>query len=293
MQPINWKGIPHDRDAPWYMRPPAECHPVGSYGTVVASLARPPGHYHDEATPHFALLLLQNGGFAAEFDLGVGRFLVKSAPGQIFVSRPFTAVENTFQGTARTLVLSLSETGLSTLLPALHLEPENGLRELYTRPLCDEFIRIAINQIWATTRSRQDADSLFVDTAVLATFAALARHGRRGTRPARRGLADWQLRRAIELLESMGDIALSDLAASANMSPWYFARAFKHTTGLPPHRYQLMLRMNCAKDLLKETRLSIREIAERVGYASSQALARAFHKAVGTSPLAYRHGATA
>lgn len=73
-----------------------------------------------------------------------------------------------------------------------------------------------------------------------------------------------------------------------NISPWYFARAFKHTTGLPPHRYQLMVRINCAKDLLSQTRLPITKIAERVGYGSSQTLARAFRNEVGTSPLEYR-----
>jgi AraC family transcriptional regulator len=92
----------------------------------------------------------------------------------------------------------------------------------------------------------------------------------------------------MEMLQSMQEVPLAALAAAANISPWHFARAFKHTTGVPPHHYQLMLRMNCAKDLLTKTGLPITKVAERVGYGSSQALARAFRKEVGTSPLEYR-----
>jgi AraC family transcriptional regulator len=265
-----------------------DCQSVGSYGAFVASFERSAGHYRDGARPNFAVMMLQNGGFPAEFDLGVGKFAVRSVPGQLFVCRPFISIENAFQATVKILMLSLPVSTLGTLLPGLDLEPETGFRELYTRPLCDDFIRIAINRLWATTRSRQDGASLFADTVVLAIFAALARHGKRARAETKRGLADWQLRRVMEMLQSMQEVPLAALAAAANISPWHFARAFKHTTGVPPHHYQLMLRMNCAKDLLTKTGLPITKVAERVGYGSSQALARAFRKEVGTSPLEYR-----
>jgi AraC family transcriptional regulator len=234
------------------------------------------------------VMMLQNGGFAAEFDLGVGTFAVRTAPGQLFVSPPWIPFDNTLQGTAKILVLSVDLSVLAELLPGLDLRPETGFRNLYTRPLRDDFIRIAITQLWAATRSRRDGDSLFADTAIVAIFAALARHGKQVPAPTERRLADWQLRRVMEMLKSMQDVPLADLAARANISPWYFARAFKHTMGVPPHHYQLMLRMNCAKDLLTKTRLPITKVAERVGYGSSQTLARAFRKEVGTSPLEYR-----
>jgi AraC family transcriptional regulator len=237
-------------------------------------------------------MMLQNGGYGAEFDLGSGKFLVKGSPGQIFVARPFIPIDNAFQGPAKFLVLSLAASTLSRLLPAVDFQSESGFRELYTRPLCDEFIRIAINQLWAATLVRGDDDGLFADTVTLAIFAALARHGKRPRAAAERGLADWQLRRVMETLQSMQDVPLAALAARANMSPWYFARSFKHTTGVPPHQYQLLLRMNCAKDLLVKTSLPITAVAERVGYGSSQTLARAFRKEVGSSPVEYRRSST-
>jgi AraC family transcriptional regulator len=252
------------------------------------SRERSAGRYRDDATADFAVVMLQNGGFLVECDLGAGRFATRSAPGQLLVSRPFTPVDNTFHGRARMLVLSLSIDSLSKLLPGIHLQPEAGFRELYTRPLLDEFIRIAINQLWAATRAHHDEDVLFADTTIVAIFAALARHRKREGLASGRRLADWQLRRVIEMLQSMQDIPLADLASKANMSAWYFARAFKRTTGVPPHRYQFRLRIDRAKDLLTRTKLPITQIAERVGYGCSQTLARAFHKEVGISPLEYR-----
>jgi AraC family transcriptional regulator len=92
----------------------------------------------------------------------------------------------------------------------------------------------------------------------------------------------------MEKLELMQDVSLTELAAIANLSPFYFARAFKQTTGLPPHHFQQRVRIERAKDLLTSTQLSVTDIALRVGYGSSQALARVFRGNVGTTPVEYR-----
>jgi AraC family transcriptional regulator len=270
-----------------------ESRAIGSHGATLSSLVRRPGHYRYDEAPEFGVMMLQNGGYAAEFDLGVGKFSVRAAPGQVFLSPPFTVIDQRFSGSADALTLSVAADSLAALLPDLDLKPDKGFRELYTRPLCDDFIRVSLNRLWAAARIPQTGDGLFADWAILALFASLARHGRRTRAPARHGLADWQLRRVLESLESGQDIRLVDLAAQANISPWYFARAFKQTTGVAPHHYQVMLRMNRAKQLLTGTKLPMTTVAERVGYGSSQTLARAFRKEIGTSPLAYRRAARA
>ena len=59
--------------------------------------------------------------------------------------------------------------------------------------------------------------------------------------PERGILASWQLRRATEMMMSnlSGDIALSEVAAGCGLSLSYFTRAFKQSTGDPPHRWLL------------------------------------------------------
>ncbi len=84
------------------------------------------------------------------------------------------------------------------------------------------------------------------------------------------------------------DVTLAELAALTGLSTFHFARAFKKSTGLPPHAYLRALRRDKAQRLLEETALSITEIAFEVGYESGQALARAFRRETGVSPGEYR-----
>lgn len=107
---------------------------------------------------------------------------------------------------------------------------------------------------------------------------------------AKGGLAAWQLRKVEDYLHDRmaEDVALDDLAALARLSRFHFARAFRQSTGLPPHRYHRQLRMEVARHHLADRRLPIAEVAALVGYDSSQALARAFRRAYGISPARYR-----
>ena len=268
------------------------CERVGTGGASLISFRRPAGRYRSDATSDFALTMVQNGGFDAELDLGMGRFGVSVSPGQLFLSPPFTATESELGGDARGVVVAVGHRRVAELLHEVPLRP-GVFRDLYLRPVCDDFIRVALNQLLVSMRSNLGTDSLFADGVILAIFAALARHGTRRETRAKRGLADWQLRRVVEKIESMQAVSLAELAASANLSPFHFARAFKQTTGVPPHHFQQRVRVERAKDLLATTGLSITEIAFRVGYGSSQTLARVFRKSVGTTPAEYRRSALA
>jgi len=106
----------------------------------------------------------------------------------------------------------------------------------------------------------------------------------------RGGLSGAQLRRVIDCLAGhIGDnVTLGELAAVAGLSLYHFCRAFKQATGLPPHRYQVMLRINRAKDLLANSTLTVGEIAAAVGYEDQSQLARLFRREVGLTPSDYR-----
>ena len=103
-------------------------------------------------------------------------------------------------------------------------------------------------------------------------------------------LGAWQLKRAISFLVDHleADISLKDIATHVGLSPYHFNRSFKRTTGVSPHRYLTLRRIDRAKDLLEHSRLSVREIAERVGYLGPNQLARAFRKELRTTPSDYR-----
>lgn len=74
------------------------------------------------------------------------------------------------------------------------------------------------------------------------------------------------------------------LAQVSAVSPAHFARSFKKAFGVPPHRYLLTRRIERAIALLRDTDLSITEIAYRTGWKSQGTFGRIFHDVTGASP---------
>lgn len=85
------------------------------------------------------------------------------------------------------------------------------------------------------------------------------------------------------------DLALLDLAKMVQMSVFHFIRAFKQSTGLPPHQYVLGKRIERAKSLLPDPKLSIAEVALRCGFGSQSSFTTAFRRSTNVTPGAYRN----
>jgi AraC family transcriptional regulator len=81
---------------------------------------------------------------------------------------------------------------------------------------------------------------------------------------------------------------LDRLAAQAGLSKFYFNRLFKSAMGMSPSRYQINLRMDEAKRLLRETKQSVVAIALDVGYTNPSHFAQLFRRETGLSPSDYR-----
>ncbi len=81
---------------------------------------------------------------------------------------------------------------------------------------------------------------------------------------------------------------LENLAKEAGMSRTLFANKFRDIVGETPHHYITNWRIVKAKKYLKESTVSIAEIAERVGYSSEAAFNRTFKKKVQKTPALYR-----
>jgi transcriptional regulator GlxA family with amidase domain len=83
-------------------------------------------------------------------------------------------------------------------------------------------------------------------------------------------------------------VPLAELARAVNVSPGHFVRAFKQSTGQPPHRWLVEQRIEKARQLLVNTSLSLAEIALACGFSDQSHFARAFSRAMHTSPSAWR-----
>ena len=83
------------------------------------------------------------------------------------------------------------------------------------------------------------------------------------------------------------------LARVSGVSHAHFARSFKDAFGVPPHRYLLTRRIERATALLRDTELSITEIAFQTGWASLGTFGRTFRDITGESPSTIRERARA
>ncbi|MES1147415.1 MAG: AraC family transcriptional regulator, partial [bacterium] len=98
------------------------------------------------------------------------------------------------------------------------------------------------------------------------------------------------IRRALELVAKgyAGPIKDAEVAQQLGLSPSHFRYLFRQQTSKPFHQYVLTFRLNRAKDLLRTTHLSVQQVAQSCGFASQAHFCRAFAKASGMVPTAFR-----
>jgi AraC family transcriptional regulator len=85
-----------------------------------------------------------------------------------------------------------------------------------------------------------------------------------------------------------GDIHIEGIARQVGLSRAQFARRFKVTTGMTPHKFVMNARVRNAMALLADGDLSLAEIAARAGFANPPHFAALFQRMVKVSPSAYR-----
>lgn len=83
-------------------------------------------------------------------------------------------------------------------------------------------------------------------------------------------------------------LTLNDVAAMASVHTAYFCDLFKKITGETYVEYLTRLRIEKAKQLLAEGRLSVAKLADRVGYEDPNYFRRVFRKYTGMTPRQYR-----
>ena len=74
------------------------------------------------------------------------------------------------------------------------------------------------------------------------------------------------------------------LARGSGVSEAHFARSFKEAFGTPPHRYLLTRRIERAIALMRDTELSITDIAFQTGWSSLGTFGRTFRDVTGETP---------
>ena len=84
------------------------------------------------------------------------------------------------------------------------------------------------------------------------------------------------------------NISLTELAQTAGMSIFHFAKMFKKSTGQSPYQYVLGRRLEAAKQLLRDPAMSVLEVSVRTGFVDQRHFTKVFRRKIGASPTGYR-----
>lgn len=237
------------------------------------AVTRPhPRHWHEE---YHACAITAGGGFtecrgtAHETPTGSMFFL---PPGEVHSNRAYEegcSYTNVYisQNQVQEAMLRLRGSENVPDFPVLIFDSEIHARFL---ELC---------RVLEHSRSR-----LHRETAFLEFFATLTgRFGlRRPEKPEREIKA---VRTVREYLDAHFDreIGLDELSRLTNLSPFYLNRTFGRELGMPPHAYQIQVRISRAKTMLRQ-QMPIADVAFRTGFADQSHFTRFFKKNVGVTP---------
>jgi len=131
-------------------------------------------------------------------------------------------------------------------------------------------------------------DSLGVSVAsrLVSTHSSVAQHSVAQSG----GLGGRRLKQTLAYIEDhlSEDLSLAHIASVSGVSASHFKTLFRQSAGVPLHQYVVQRRVERAKDLLMQDKLSIAEIALATGFSHQSHLARHMRRSVGLSPRAMK-----
>ncbi len=269
-------------------------------GTPDVSLWRfdhPPDLEHSdpecEVSPFDAISFVEAGSF----EVRIERRTLHFEPGSLFVTSrglEFSCAHAEDVPTDRCLTVAFDERAVEDLLSAD--VPRLGPPTAVPSPR-DEFLLARLRRCGPSDQIRLEllAGSLYQSIAGRGGPASTAPKPRKSGRGAPVGVGDElgrRVDRAIERIEAdYGDLlCLRDLASTAGLSPFHFARVFRDTTGLPPHRYLTAVRLRHAADRLRQG-AAVTETCFDVGFGSLSHFITAFRARFGVLPSSAARGA--
>lgn len=260
---------------------------VGNAGWM-AELRQPAGDYSSPPAPELLLVQPLSPGINLRKVWGFARFDGIAPSSSLWMVPAGTATDLTVRVPHAIRALTITTALLRETFVELGAVPD--FAALSSGPFFDRTAEHWMTGLWHIQSQGLLPGRLHLDGMLQHLLAQLAAHAGKAPRPAKGGLPPRVVARVTEAIAATeGDaLSLAELAAIANLSPFHFAKAFKVSLGVSPHRFQKRLRLERARDLLASGRSSVLEVALAVGYESGQALSRAFRQEFGTSPREVR-----
>jgi len=262
---------------------------IGTTPVGLIEAVQPAGDFSDPAVSDLVIFEDRSPAVRGNIDIGDGRFPYSMQPGNLHVVPPNFATSIVIDDPHALRVIAVPGSFASACLA-----DANGVADtldfgrLHRGGGASPFASQLVARLWQYAKDPGHSRML-VDALVVSLLGELRASGTRAL-PVRGGLGGAATKRVTDYIAAhlAEDVTLGELAAIVGLSPYHFCREFKRATGLPPHRYQIMLRVGRAKELLANTMMPIGEVAAAVGYDDQSQLARLFQREIGVSPTGYR-----
>lgn len=243
-----------------------------------------------EATfePFAEPVVVYHVGGAQTVPVRVGRHLDRTHPGMITVIPPSTRVGWDIRGEVHSRSVHLGA----------RLFDEDPDRPVALDGLAfrcgvpDPLLVSAIHSLESELRDPSQHGPLYADAVSTFMAAHLLRESTaRGAAGFGSGrLSRRVLERVLECIEASieSGVSLHALATECGLSRAYFSSAFRQATGVSPHRYLTQRRLLRARELLRDSALSIAHVALRCGFSSQAHFTEYFRREVGATPSEFR-----
>lgn len=252
---------------------------------------QPAGDMSDPATGDLVLVMAVQAGIRHTSNLGAGRFVDQTPRGGLLLIPPGFATDIRVENEHVIRCFSFSAERYRDAVA--RFRSGSGVYDfgrLHRRHFILPAIQPVLDRAWLMAAAAQAGPRLYAETVANYILAELSLAADASPAMATGGLTPRQLKRVSDhLLDHLADdVSLAELAALVGLSAHHLCRAFKASTGLPPHRWRLARRIERARELLEHSEISITDVAAAVGYEDPSQLAAVFRKTLGMSPTRYR-----
>jgi AraC family transcriptional regulator len=214
-----------------------------------------------------------------------------SVPGLISVIPPGRRVEYRIDGHVSFCSVHVPRSLLNGLLTSAFLGTPS-FRFAFEDAFARNCIEILLNQARSETYCNFPYVHSVTRALILHLMEAFRTTGPSGGLPDHEKLraSGLKLDAMLDFIESsLGEpLTLDDLADKVDVSRAHFVRRFRAVTGMSPHRYLILRRIERAKQLLSHSSISLADIALQVGFSSQSHFSQAFHTATGHTPSQFR-----
>ncbi|MGZ3793165.1 MAG: helix-turn-helix domain-containing protein [Bdellovibrio sp.] len=209
---------------------------------------------------------------------------VKAGPGRMLYVPPKLdhSFSSTAQGSGERVILLIENK-----LWQKHAKAQYNPTSLATNSLAKEIIFYLL--IHQKAHGVKYFISALIETLVEALTGAQITENRLFVEHIQGKLSDERIRKSAQLInENLAEVSISEIAKQSGLSQRNFSRLFIKETGMTPKDYLILQRIEKAKSLLKETRLTITDISLEVGYNSLSKFIETFRKIEGILPSDFR-----